>query len=149
VKHWASSPADKLLGYLMVAWSDGGAECLAHFATGSTPKVKANDVIRIGRSRVRAATTAASKRLWPCGSPWRSNSTIRIPLFGGEPLPCRLSVTYDGDTRSCFESFQSTEHSAALGYFDSAIGHNRRAVSAAFVVGWIWAALSIVPALPG
>ena len=33
--------------------------------SGVTPKMKANEVIRIGRSRIRVASTAASQRLRP------------------------------------------------------------------------------------
>ena len=54
-------------------------------ASGSTPKMKANEVIRIGRSRVRAAMTAASKRSLPCASPWRANSTIRMAFLAASP----------------------------------------------------------------
>jgi len=38
-------------------------------ARGTTPKIKAKEVIRIGRSRVRAACTAASNRFLPSSSP--------------------------------------------------------------------------------
>src|SRR5262245_14689882 len=49
---------------------------------GSTPRMKANDVIRIGRNRVRAASTAASRSGLPsCKCCSRATSTIRIAFF--------------------------------------------------------------------
>jgi len=49
--------------------------------------MKANDVIRIGRSRVRPASIAASLRERPCSSsPWRANSTIRMAFFDARPI---------------------------------------------------------------
>ena len=53
--------------------------------SGATPKMNANDVIRIGRSRVRAAVTAASPGVAPASSVWRANSTIRIAFFAASP----------------------------------------------------------------
>ena len=53
-------------------------------ARGATPKMKENEVIRIGRSRVRAACTAASPGITLPSSFWRANSTIRIAFFRGQ-----------------------------------------------------------------
>src|SRR5215467_9586566 len=50
---------------------------------GATPRMKANDVIKIGRKRERAAATADSSR--GCPSRTRNSraiSTIRIAFFG-------------------------------------------------------------------
>lgn len=50
--------------------------------SGNTPRIKAKDVIRIGRKRVRAASIAASKIGLPsklrCS---RATSTIKMPFF--------------------------------------------------------------------
>ena len=47
--------------------------------------MKAKEVIRIGRSRVRAASTAASNRLMPSSSACLANSTIRIAFLAASP----------------------------------------------------------------
>src|SRR5215471_2880369 len=54
---------------------------------GNTPNPKANEVIRIGRKRERAASTAASR----IGLPWTSRpsraiSTIRIPFLADSAI---------------------------------------------------------------
>jgi hypothetical protein len=58
---------------------------LAHLAdgTGNMPRMKANEVIRIGRKRNRAASAAASIRLFPDNICWRANSTIKIAFLQG------------------------------------------------------------------
>src|SRR5215831_10193755 len=43
------------------------------------------EVIRIGRSRVRAACTAALRGVTPSSSFWRANSTIRIAFLAARP----------------------------------------------------------------
>ena len=53
--------------------------------SGATPRMKASDVIRIGRSRRRAALTAAAAGLLPASCAWRANSTIRIAFFAASP----------------------------------------------------------------
>ncbi len=56
-------------------------------ASGSTPRMKASEVIRIGRRRSRAASSAASTG--PIFSPTcssRANSTIRIAFFADRPM---------------------------------------------------------------
>lgn len=55
-------------------------------ASGITPKMNANDVIRIGRRRERAAWTAASNRFMPSSSPCLANSTIRIAFFAASAI---------------------------------------------------------------
>ena len=54
-------------------------------ASGATPRMKAKEVIRIGRSRVRAACTAPSSGVAPSSSFWRANSTIKIAFFAARP----------------------------------------------------------------
>ena len=50
--------------------------------SGSTPRMNANEVIRIGRNRSRAASTAASRdRSGPVPRRSRANSTIRIAFL--------------------------------------------------------------------
>ena len=54
---------------------------------GATPRMKANEVIRIGRRRVRAASIAASQRFMPFSSSfWRANSTIRMAFLAARPI---------------------------------------------------------------
>ena len=47
--------------------------------------MKASDVIRIGRSRRRLASMAASTGVRPANSSSRANSTIRIAFFADSP----------------------------------------------------------------
>ena len=54
-------------------------------ASGSTPKPKASEVIRIGRSRIFAADSVASNRLRPWSSCAWANSTIRIAFLADRP----------------------------------------------------------------
>ena len=49
--------------------------------SGATPRMKAKEVITIGRKRARAASTAASKIGMPSARISRANSTIRIAFF--------------------------------------------------------------------
>jgi hypothetical protein len=49
--------------------------------SGATPRMKANDVIRIGRNRARAASTADSRMAFPSMRNSRATSTIRIAFF--------------------------------------------------------------------
>ena len=55
--------------------------------SGSTPRMKAKDVIRIGRKRIRDASTAASRIGLPRSSrPSRAISTIRMPFFADSAI---------------------------------------------------------------
>ena len=47
--------------------------------------MKANDVMRIGRSRTRAASTAASNRVAPSSCRSRANSTIKMAFLPARP----------------------------------------------------------------
>ena len=49
--------------------------------SGTTPRMNANDVIKIGRNRMRAASAAASRMLLPSLRRLRANSTIRIAFL--------------------------------------------------------------------
>src|SRR5262245_53245773 len=49
--------------------------------SGTTPRMKANDVITIGRNRARAASVAASRIGLPAARSSRANSTMRIAFF--------------------------------------------------------------------
>ena len=53
--------------------------------SGTTPMMKAIDVIRIGRRRKRLASIAACTIERPCISSSRANSTIRIAFFADNP----------------------------------------------------------------
>src|SRR5260370_18998871 len=53
--------------------------------SGNTPRTNANDVMRIGRSRTRAASMAASNRDAPSCCRSRANSTIRMAFLAARP----------------------------------------------------------------
>ncbi len=54
--------------------------------SGRQPKMKANDVIRIGRSRTLAPCSAASASDAPCSRRALANSTIRIAFLAARPI---------------------------------------------------------------
>jgi hypothetical protein len=54
--------------------------------SGAVPRMNANDVIRIGRSRSRAPSSAASTSGFPSSSRAFANSTIRIAFFAARPI---------------------------------------------------------------
>src|SRR5690606_36218692 len=54
-------------------------------ASGRTPKVKANDVIKIGRNRKRTASKVACSSSLPCACKSFANSTIKIALRADTP----------------------------------------------------------------
>ncbi len=55
-------------------------------SNGTTPRMKAKAVIRIGRSRSLAAPSAASYRLLPCSCSTLANSTMRIAFLAARPM---------------------------------------------------------------
>jgi hypothetical protein len=55
-------------------------------ANGTVPRIKAKDVIRIGRKRVRAPVRAASMSGLPFSYSSRANSTIRIAFLAASPM---------------------------------------------------------------
>ncbi len=55
-------------------------------ASGITPRMNASDVIRMGRSRMRADSTAASTIDRPFSRNCSANSTIRIAFFAARPM---------------------------------------------------------------
>ena len=59
-------------------------------ASGVTPRMNASEVIRIGRSRSRAASTAASTVDRPRVSRSRANSMIRIAFLAARPMVVRI-----------------------------------------------------------
>ena len=69
------------------AWRISAPAPLAN-ASGATPKMKANEVIRIGPQPGAARRcAAASWRSMPCSnSPWRANSTIRMAFLAARPI---------------------------------------------------------------
>ena len=54
--------------------------------SGTTPRMKAKAVIRIGRSRSRQASTAASTADRPRSCACRANSTIRMAFLAARPI---------------------------------------------------------------
>ena len=48
------------------------------FQSGASPRMNANDVMRIGRNRRRAASSTLSRTLFPDSCSLTANSTIRI-----------------------------------------------------------------------
>ena len=55
-------------------------------ARGRTPRMNARDVIRIGRRRIRADSTAASTMERPRPRSCSANSTMRIEFFAASPM---------------------------------------------------------------
>ena len=53
--------------------------------SGTTPMMKASEVIRIGRSRKRLASIAACTGVRPANSSSRANSTIRMAFLADNP----------------------------------------------------------------
>ncbi len=54
--------------------------------SGEDPRMKAKDVIRIGRRRKRAPSSAASSKSRPFSNSAFANSTIRIAFFAASPI---------------------------------------------------------------
>jgi len=54
--------------------------------SGTQPKMKAKEVIRIGRRRNWPALSTASFRVMPRSCPAVANSTIRIAFFAARPM---------------------------------------------------------------
>lgn len=55
-------------------------------AKGTTPKIKANAVIKIGRNRKQAASMAASRMEAPAACLSFANSTIKIAFLAAKSL---------------------------------------------------------------
>ena len=53
---------------------------------GTHPRMNANEVIRIGRNRKRAPSSAASTRFIPSSYLSLANSTIRIAFLAARPI---------------------------------------------------------------
>ena len=53
---------------------------------GKTPRMKAKEVMRIGRKRSRAASSTASCSVRPSRCSVTANSTIRIAFFADSPM---------------------------------------------------------------
>ena len=53
---------------------------------GADPKMKANEVIRMGRKRKRAPSSAASIKSRPFSNSALANSTIKIAFFAARPI---------------------------------------------------------------
>ncbi len=53
---------------------------------GTFPRMNANEVIKMGRSRIRAPARAASTSGLPCSYSSLANSTIRIAFFAASPI---------------------------------------------------------------
>src|SRR2546427_10833430 len=66
--------------------SSGGRACAEANHNGADPKMKANEVIRMGRKRKRAPSRAASIRSRPFSNSALANSTIRIAFFAARPI---------------------------------------------------------------
>ncbi len=73
-------------------------------ASGSTPRMNANDVIRIGRNRMRADSIAASTIDRPCARSCSANSTIKIEFFAASPI----SITRPTWQNTSFENPRSS-----------------------------------------
>ncbi|KAG1319295.1 hypothetical protein G6F63_014808 [Rhizopus arrhizus] len=68
-----------------MAWREL-APAPVEIAIGITPMMNANDVIRTGRKRRRAASMVASRRFLPAARCSTANSTIRIAFLAASPM---------------------------------------------------------------
>ena len=97
------------------AWRSSAPAPTAH-TSGTTPKMKASDVIRIGRSRSRAASTAAAKRSRPWSSSCLANSTIRIAFLAARPISTmkptwvRMLLSCPRSTTPVIEAIEAHRH---------------------------------------
>ncbi len=55
-------------------------------SSGVTPRMNANAVMRIGRNRRRADSSAAVATSFPCSWSIFANSTIRMAFFAARPM---------------------------------------------------------------
>ena len=53
---------------------------------GKTPRMKAREVMTMGRKRRRAPSRAASSTPRPSARFWAANSTIRMAFFAARPI---------------------------------------------------------------
>ena len=84
--------------------------------SGTTPRMKANEVIRIGRSRSRDASSVASKRGLPSSScSCLANSTIRIAFLHARPTSTTRPICTKMLTSRCVHSTPATEQSRHSG----------------------------------
>ncbi len=60
--------------------------------SGATPRMKANEVITIGRKRARAAATAASPIARPSRRSSRATSTMRIAFFADSAIRSTMPI---------------------------------------------------------
>ena len=74
-----------------IAWRISAPAPLEN-TSGTTPAMKAIDVIRIGRRRRRLASRAASITVRPWSSSSRANSTIRIAFFEASPTSTNRAI---------------------------------------------------------
>ena len=83
--------------------------------SGRTPKTKANDVIRIGRSRSRDASCVTSKTGRPCSWSWRAYSTTRIAFLQASPTSTTSPICTKIFTSRAVYSTPATEQSKHKG----------------------------------
>ncbi|MCY1372613.1 hypothetical protein D9M69_598330 [compost metagenome] len=68
----------------IAAWAPEAAPVAS--ASGSTPTPKASEVITMGRSRSRAASSVADTRPWPSRTRSLATSTIRMAFLADRPM---------------------------------------------------------------
>ena len=83
---------------------------------GDTPKMKANDVIKIGRSRNRTASIVAARISIPRSTRSFANSTIRIEFLAARPISViRPICAYTLSVRDLFKVSANMAPNAASG----------------------------------
>jgi hypothetical protein len=83
--------------------------------SGTTPRMKANDVIKIGRSRSRTASSVAWWRGAPSSRFAFANSTIRIAFLHARPTSTIRPICTKMSTALCVSSTPPTEQSRHSG----------------------------------
>ena len=97
----------------MAAWLEAPAPEAS--ASGTTPRMKASEVMTMGRKRSRAACSAACARLCPCACRSLANSTIRMAFLAARPMMViRPTLKYTSLDRPTAE-VASTDPSAPMG----------------------------------
>src|SRR5207244_3617535 len=83
--------------------------------SGKTPKMNANEVIRMGRRRSRDASTVASKRGLPSWCNCLANSTMRMAFLHANPTSTTRPICTKMSTDKCANSTPATEHKRQRG----------------------------------
>ena len=83
--------------------------------SGSTPRMKANAVMRIGRRRRRAPASAASTSDAPRSCSTLANSTMRIAFLAARPITMTRPICENTSSSKCASQSAATAPRTAMG----------------------------------